>query len=84
MTTRKDLDIRIAAGLDCGFVIWEAGNVIAGLGTREEVAMWIERRLRDVAGELPRPPEEPMPDVIRREQSRRGGILKVFTGNGDG
>ena len=53
-TERETLDLRISAGHDIGFLVQEAGHVVAALSTPGELATWIETRLRSVAGERER------------------------------
>lgn len=72
----RALDIRITAGVDVGFVVWEAGEVLAALTSRVELAEWIETRLGLVAGEQEREAAEraeydqTMPRIIRPDPKR--------------
>lgn len=50
----RALDIRISAARDHGFVAWEGGEVIAAFDNPQELAMWIEARAMQVAGEAER------------------------------
>ena len=50
----RDLDIRIAAARDTGFVIWEASELVAAVANPQELAMYIESRGMQVEGELER------------------------------
>jgi DNA-binding transcriptional MerR regulator len=79
----RDLDIRIRAAKDRGFVVEESGEAVAALTTRSEVAQWIEDRLASVEGELDRERAdieqtiEDMPNVIR---AKTGPKSKRFWG----
>lgn len=50
----RALDLRITTGSQIGFVVWEAGEVTAALTTPQELADWIEQRLRSLPGEAER------------------------------
>lgn len=73
----RDLDIRIRAARERGFVVEEGGEVVAALTTRAEVAQWIEDRLGGVPGEREQEQQdmhdavEAYPNVIRRARGRR-------------
>lgn len=87
MSTRT-VELRVSAGRDVGFVIWEAGEVAAALTSRAEVAEWIERRLGLIPGETERERQdfeatreafgnvEALPSVMRpRTEPRRRGLF---------
>lgn len=50
----RALDIRISSGTEVGFLVWEAGQVVAALTSRVEVADWLEHRLGSIPGERER------------------------------
>lgn len=50
----RSIDIRVSAASERGFVIMEAGEVVAAFTSRAEVAQWIEDRLGEVDGEIER------------------------------
>jgi len=50
----RQLDLRIAAAGEIGFVVWEASEVVAAFTSRAELADWLEARLGLVAGEAER------------------------------
>lgn len=63
----RDIEIRITAAAQTGFVAHEAGEIVAAFSTRHELARWIEERLGDLSGETSLIPEEPprtMPRVV--------------------
>lgn len=74
----RDLDIRISAASDRGFVIQEGGVTVAALTTRAEVAQWIEDRLGEVPGEVEQErqdiadAQEAFPNVVRARTGPRG------------
>jgi hypothetical protein len=83
---RRHVDLRVAAARDVGFAIYEAGEIVAAVTSRAEVAEWIERRLGLLPGELEREAVdfeatreamanvELMPQVVRpRTEPRRRG-----------
>lgn len=47
MTTRV-LDLRITAAQRAGFVVMEAGEIVAAFTTAAELAMWVETRAREI------------------------------------
>lgn len=69
--SERNLDIRITAASDRGFVVWEASVVVAALTTRAEVAEWLEQRLGLLPGEIEREAQDrqqtidDLPNVIR-------------------
>ena len=80
-TPPRDLDVRISAAGQVGFVVWEAGAIVASLTSRAEVADWIEQRLGIVPGEREREDAdraaysnvERMPNIAQpRTEKRRG------------
>jgi hypothetical protein len=50
----RELDIRVSAASQVGFVIWEAGVAVAALTSAAELGEWVERRARAVFGEVER------------------------------
>jgi hypothetical protein len=42
------LDLRITAGQETGFLVWENAEILAAFSSAAEVAQWIETRLRGV------------------------------------
>lgn len=64
----RSLDIRITAASEAGFVVYEAGEIVAALSTAAELARWIEDAARDVDGAKQPPAESDpvtMPNVVR-------------------
>lgn len=45
----RDIEIRITAAAQTGFVAQEAGEIVAAFSTRHELARWIEERLGDLS-----------------------------------
>lgn len=68
----RSIDIRISAASERGFVIMEAGEVVAAFTSRAEVANWIEDRLGEVDGEIDRERQDiedtsyALPRIIQR------------------
>lgn len=66
------LDIRISAAAERGFVVHEAGEIVAAFTSRAEVAEWVEQRLGLVDGEIDRERRdiadtiEAFPNVVAR------------------
>ena len=64
----RELDIRIEAAAEVGFVVWDGGKIVAALQDPQQLAMWIEARAMKVAGESERFADEvktDFPNVIR-------------------
>lgn len=51
---KRALDLRVSAARDTGFVVWEAGEAIAALTSRAELADWLYERLGSIPGERER------------------------------
>jgi len=47
-------ELRISCPQDQGFIVWSAGDPIAALTSRAELANWIELALGDIPGERER------------------------------
>lgn len=56
--TLRHLDLRITAGRDAGFIVWEAAEAIAAFSSRAELADWLEDRLGSMPGEQEREARE--------------------------
>lgn len=78
----RETDLRITAGLEVGFCVWEAGEVVAALTSASELAEWIERRLGKVPGEAERESRdraeaiEALPNVISAVRDGGRGIWR--------
>ena len=68
----RGLDIRITAASERGFVVHEAGEIVAALSTASEVASWLEDRLRNVQPE----PQAEVLTMPRHLRSERAGWFK--------
>jgi hypothetical protein len=80
----RALDIRLSAGRDVGFLVWEGGEVIAAVTSRAELAQWLEERLGLIPGEREREEREfaamrdamgnveSFPNVIKTRTAPRG------------
>ncbi len=72
----RHLDIRISAAAEKGFVIHEAGEIVAAFTSRAEVAQWIEDRLGLVDGEIERERQDisdtvqEFPNILRTDPKR--------------
>lgn len=72
----RHLDIRIGAAVEKGFVIHEAGEIVAAFTSRAEVAQWIEDRLGLVDGEIERERQDisdtvhDFPNILRTDPKR--------------
>ncbi len=72
----RSIDIRISAAAEKGFVIHEAGEIVAAFTSRAEVAQWIEDRLGEVDGEIDRERQdmadtvEHFPNILRTDPKR--------------
>ena len=73
----RQVDIRITAAIDVGFCVWEAGEVVAALKDRADVAEWVERRLGRIEGELNREEGERQERVIEMPNVMRLPTTKV-------
>lgn len=51
-------ELRISCPRDNGFIVWSAGEPIAAMTSRAELADWIERHLGDIPGEREREAED--------------------------
>lgn len=73
----RAIDIRISAAAERGFVVHEAGEIVAAFTSRAEVAQWIEDRLGLVDGEVDRERQdmadtiESFPNVLQRTDPGR-------------
>lgn len=78
----RSIDIRISAAAEKGFVIHEAGEIVAAFTSRAEVAQWIEDRLGEVDGEVERERRDiedttyALPRIIERTDPRWWHKLK--------
>ena len=76
------LDIRVNAATHVGFVIWEAGVVVAALTSAAELGEWIERRARELPGEIEREAADEyetrrtMPKIVAEEKAKSRWGLK--------
>lgn len=76
--SERKLSLRIEAADDLGFVIWDAGRIVAALTSRAEVANWLEERLGSLPGERERESAEiaavraDLPNIIRPETTAPG------------
>ena len=74
----RKMSLRIEPAATKGFIIWEAGEIVAGLSTRAEVANWIEDRLGSIPGEQEQEAadlvalREDLPNITKLERSRPG------------
>lgn len=67
----RSLDIRITAARETGFVVWEAGDVVAAFANPQELAVWVEQRGMQVAGEAEQMAADlSMPNVISRPRTQ--------------
>ena len=69
----RDLDIRISAARDHGFVVWENAVVIAAFDDPQQLAMWVETRAMMVEGEAEKLTEETsrtFPSIVKSEPKR--------------
>lgn len=57
-TNWRQVDIRISAAAEIGFVAWENGTIVAAFTSRAEIADWIEQRLGLLPGEVEREARE--------------------------
>lgn len=72
----RDLDINIRAASEHGFVVTEAGEIIAGISTAAELARWVEAKasggevMPQISGE-----SEPitLPNVVQNKRGLWGG-----------
>lgn len=67
MTDERSVDIRISSAREKGFVVHEAGEVIAALTSAREVADWLQQRLEAVQPEAAEVVD--MPNVARRQNA---------------
>ena len=68
------LDLRITSGQECGFIVWEATEIIAAFSNASELATWIETRARSHAGLAPAGINDDvvsMPNVVRAKPQQR-------------
>lgn len=63
----RSLDIRITAASSVGFVVHEAGEIVAAFSTPAELARWVEDAARDADGEaqIVEPEQVTMPNVVK-------------------
>jgi len=62
----RQLDIRINAASETGYVVWENGEIVAGVSSAAELARWVEDRARQLDGEHEDISADPvtMPNVV--------------------
>ena len=68
----RSFDIRITAARETGFVVWEAGEVIAAFANPQELAVWIEQRGMQVAGEAEQMAADldGLPNIVSRPRTQ--------------
>jgi hypothetical protein len=60
----RDLMLIVRAAAETGFTIEMAGETVAAMATPEEVAMWVQRRLEQLPGELERRRQDTDGDIV--------------------
>ena len=80
MSDERSIDIRISSARERGFVVHEAGEVVAALTSAREVADWLQQRLEAVQPEATGEVFE-MPNVARREATKGRSFMSRVRGN---
>jgi len=76
----RDLDIRIRAAKERGYIVEEAGEVVAAFSTVDEVADWMKERERhgdDKSGSYTVVETEKFPNVVRERTEPRSLLQRV-------
>lgn len=77
--TESSIDIRISNARERGFVIHEAGDIVAALTTAREVADWLQVRLEAVQPEATGDVVD-LPNVARRDSTKTRGFMRSLRG----
>jgi hypothetical protein len=80
MSDERSIDIRVASAREKGFVLHEAGEIVAALSTAREVADWLQQRLEAVQPEVTGEVVD-MPNVARRDATRSRSFMSRVRGN---
>lgn len=80
MTDERSVDIRISSAKERGFVLHEAGEVVAALTTAREVADWLQQRLEAVQTETTGEVLN-MPKVARRQATLSQSFMSRVRGS---
>lgn len=79
MSDERSIDIRISSAREKGFVLHEAGEIVAALTSAREVAEWLQDRLEatqpETTGEV-----VDMPNMMRREATKSRSFMQRVKG----
>lgn len=73
----RDLDIHVTMAAETGYMIQDAGVVVAAFSTAAELCAWLEAKLRPYEPAAER--GEPLPSVLASAAPRPAGVVsRIF------